>query len=133
MSTFHLKISTPDGLEFDGEVERVRVRMIDGDVCLLAHHTDYVSAVGVGEAAIATSDGQVRRAACMGGMLAMIHNEANLVATTFEWAEEIDLERAKRAKETAEARIAAAKKDSRELMLASAKLQRALVRIHVKQ
>ena len=69
MSTFHLKISTPDGLLFDGEVERVRARMIDGDVCLLAHHADYVSAVGAGEAAIAFEDGQVRRAACIGGML----------------------------------------------------------------
>ena len=133
MSTFHLKISTPDGLLFDGEVERVRVRMIDGDVCLLAHHTDFVSAVGAGEASIAVADGQVRKAACIGGMLAMINNEANLIATTFEWAEDIDLDRAKRAKEVAQARIAAAKNDDRELMLASAKLQRALVRINVKQ
>ena len=67
MSTFHLKISTPDGLLFDGEVERIRARMIDGDVCLLAHHADYVSAVGAGEAAIALPDGQVKRAACIGG------------------------------------------------------------------
>lgn len=133
MSTFHLKISTPDGLLFDGEVERVRVRMIDGDVCLLAHHTDYVSAVGAGEASIAMADGQVRKAACIGGMLAMINNEASLIATTFEWAEDIDLDRAKRAREVAQARIAAAKNDDRELMLASAKLQRALVRINVKQ
>lgn len=132
MSTFHLKISTPDGLEFDGEVERLRVRMIDGDVCLLAHHTDYVSAVGAGEAAVTTADGQTRYAACIGGMLAMIHNEANLIATTFEWAEEIDLDRAKRAKKAAEARIAAAKNDDKELLLAQAKLQRALVRIGVK-
>ena len=133
MSTFHLKISTPDGLLFDGEVERVRVRMIDGDVCLLAHHTDYVSAVGAGEASIAVADGQVRKAACIGGMIAMINNEASLIATTFEWAEDIDLDRAKRAREVAQARIAAAKNDDRELMLASAKLQRALVRINVKQ
>ena len=133
MSTFHLKISTPDGLLFDGEVERVRVRMIDGDVCLLAHHTDFVSAVGAGEASIAVADGQVRKAACIGGMLAMINNEANLIATTFEWAEDIDLDRAKHEKEVAQARIAAAKNDNRELMLAEAKLQRALVRINVKQ
>ena len=133
MSTFHLKISTPDGLLFDGEVERVRVRMIDGDVCLLAHHTDFVSAVGAGEASIAVADGQVRKAACIGGMLAMINNEASLIATTFEWEEDIDLDRAKRAREVAQARIAAAKNDDRELMLASAKLQRALVRINVKQ
>ncbi|MBE5798725.1 MAG: ATP synthase F1 subunit epsilon [Clostridiales bacterium] len=132
MSTFHLKISTPDGLKFDGEVERLRVRMIDGDVSLLAHHMDYVSAVGAGEAAIVTADGQTRYAACIGGMLAMIQNEANLIATTFEWADDIDLERAKRAKEAAEARIAAAKNDDKELLLAQAKLQRALVRIGVK-
>lgn len=132
MSTFHLRISTPDGLKFEGEVERLRVRMIDGDVSLLARHTDYVGAVGAGEAAIVTADGKVKCAACIGGMLAMIHNEANLIATTFEWADEIDLDRARRAKEAAEARIAAAKNDDRELMIAQAKLQRALVRIGVK-
>ena len=125
MSTFHLKISTPDGLLFDGEVERIRARMIDGDVCLLAHHADYVSA-------IALPDGQVKRAACIGGMLAMIDGEANLIATTFEWAEDIDLPRAQHAKEVAQNRIAAAKNDERELMLAEAKLRRALVRIGVK-
>lgn len=133
MSTFHLKISTPDGLAFDGDVEHLRVRMIDGDVCLLAQHTNYVSAVGAGEAAIVLADGQRRKAACIGGMLAMIDNEASLIATTFEWADDIDLERAQRAKAAAEARIAAAKNDKRELTLASAKLQRALVRINVKQ
>jgi len=131
MSTFHLKISTPDGLMFEGEVERLRVRMIDGDVSLLARHADYVSAVGAGEAALLTADGQTRCAACIGGMLAMINNEANLIATTFEWADQIDLERAKRAKQAAEERIAAAN-DDKELLLAKAKLQRALVRIGVK-
>lgn len=130
MSTFHLKISTPDGLLFDGEVERLRVRMIDGDVSLLANHMDYVSAVGVGEAAILTADGQTRTAACIGGMLSMIRNEASLIATTFEWAEQIDVERAKAAKEKAEAKISAAG-DKHELMLARAKLQRALVRMNV--
>ena len=133
MSTFHLKISTPDGLLYDGEVERLRVRMIDGDVSLLARHSDYVSAVGAGEAAILTADGQTRTAACIGGMLSMIHNEASLIATTFEWADQIDLERAQRAKDSAEAKIAAANNDEKELMLAKAKLQRALVRISVKK
>ena len=133
MSTFHLCISTPDGMIFDGNVERLRVRMIDGDVCLLANHADYVSAVGTGEAALTMEDGQQRRAACIGGMLAMIKNEANLIATTFEWSDQIDLVRAERAKEKAEQRIKDAQNDARELILARAKLQRALVRINVKQ
>ena len=133
MSTFHLKISTPDGLQFDGNVERLRVRVIDGDVCLLAHHMDYVTAVGTGEALLTFEDGSSRNAACIGGMLSMINNECSLIATTFEWAEDIDVARAERAKATAEARIAAAENDKQEMMLAQAKLQRALVRIKVKQ
>ena len=133
MSTFHLKISTPDGLQFDGDVERLRVRMIDGDASLLAYHADYVSAVGAGEAALLLADGSIRKAACIGGMLTMIKNEANLIATTFEWADDIDLARAERAKAAAEARISAANDDKHELMLAQAKLQRALVRINVKR
>ena len=133
MSTFHLTISTPDGMIFEGNVERLRVRMIDGDICLLDNHTDYVSAVGTGEAVLTLEDGQQRHAACIGGMLAMIKNEANLIATTFEWADQIDLARAERAKEKAEQRIKEAQDDKREIMLARAKLQRALVRINVKQ
>ena len=63
----------------------------------------------------------------------MIKNDAKLIATTFEWADSIDLARAERAKAAAEARIESAKNDKHELMLAKAKLQRALVRINVKQ
>ena len=83
--------------------------------------------------AIALPDGQVKRQPPASAvMLAMIDGEANLIATTFEWAEDIDLPRAQHAKEVAQNRIAAAKNDERELMLAEAKLRRALVRIGVK-
>ena len=132
MSTFHLTISTPDGLLFDGEVVSLRLRMIDGDLGLLANHENYVSAVGAGEAVLVTEDGETKRAACIGGMLTMLDNKAKLLATTFEWAEDINLERAQKAKTKAEQRIAEAKENSKELLLASAKLQRALVRIKVK-
>ena len=80
-----------------------------------------------------TADGQTRTAACIGGMLSMINNEASLIATTFEWADQIDLERAKRAKEKAETKIAAITDNKHDLLLAKAKLQRALVRISVKR
>ena len=129
MSTFHLTISTPDGLLFDGEVVSLRLRMIDGDLGLLANHENYVSAVGAGEAVLVTEDGETKRAACIGGMLTMLDNKAKLLATTFE---DINLERAQMAKTKAEQRIAEAKENSKELLLASAKLQRALVRIKVK-
>lgn len=131
MSSFHLQIATPDGLIFDGQAERLLCRTIVGDVCILARHADYVTALGMGEARV-TVDGNVRRAACMGGMLTVVKGEARLVPTTFEWAEDIDAERAQRAKERAEQVIREKQTDKRDLMLAEARLQRALVRMRVK-
>ena len=131
MSTFPLKIVTPDGLIYDGQAERLIVRSTTGDLAIMARHINYVTSLGMGKATV-ISDGKRREAACIGGMLTMISGEANLIATTFEWSEDIDLPRAQHAKEVAQARIVAAKNDERELMLAEAKLRRALVRIGVK-
>lgn len=129
MSTFHLQIVTPDGGFFDGEAERVSVRTIDGEAAVLGNHIPYVTALGTGEVRVVV-DGQTRRAAASGGMLAVTPGHVRVVATTFEWAEEIDVERAKRAKEDAEQRIQNAK-DPHELQLAKARLSRAQVRLNV--
>lgn len=131
MSSFHLQIVTPDGSAFDGMAQKLFCRTIAGDVCILARHCDYLTALGMGEARVTLEDGAVRRAACIGGMLAVTKGRARVVATTFEWAEDIDKARAAAAKEKAEARLAQKDLDARELQLAEAKLKRALVRTHV--
>ena len=77
-----------------------------------------------------TQDGVQREAACGGGFLSVEKGEVRLVATTFEYADMIDVERAERAKETAQSRIAAAT-EAREIELAKAKLARALNRLSV--
>ena len=128
MSSFHLQIVTPDGEFFDGPAQRVRVRTIGGDVAILAGQIPYVTALGIGEAAVTTEDGTVRKAAANGGMLSVTSEMVRVVATTFEWAEDIDKNRAQRAKEEAERRIQNAK-DGAELEMAKAKLSRALARI----
>lgn len=128
MSTFHLQIVTPDGQFYDGEANKVLTRTIDGDVCILARHSDYVTALGMGTC-IVELDGKRRKAACTGGMLSVIKGEVRIVATTFEWADQIDVARAKAAKQKAEQRIAK-KRDERELTMAEAKLKRALTRIN---
>ena len=130
MTAFPLKILTPDGVAYDGTVTAVSCRTIDGQIQLLAHHIDYTTALGMGEAHITREDGTKRRAACMGGMVSMIDGECRLLATTFEWAEDIDKERAERSKARAEA-ILAQKTDAREMELAQARLKRALVRSSV--
>ena len=90
MTTFHLTVVTPDGCAFEGQAERVVCRAIDGDLAILAKHGDYCTALGMGEAHIVDAEGSRRRAACMGGMLTVLDGEVRLVATTWEWAEQID-------------------------------------------
>lgn len=131
MASFPLKILTPDGIAFDGEVKSLSCRTICGQVELMARHIDYCTAVGMGEAHITSEDGTIRRAACMGGMLSMIGGQCRLLATTFEWADSIDRERAERSKARAEAVLAQKGIDKHELELAEARLKRALVRSSV--
>ena len=129
--TFQLQIVTPDGLIFEGETVKLFCRTIAGDVCILARHCNYMTALGMGEARVTLADGTVRRAACIGGMLAVTGGRARLVATTWEWAEEIDKARAEASRQRAEAVLAQKGADARELELAQARLRRALVRSSV--
>ena len=126
--TFQLQIVTPDGLEFDGEAEMLSVRTTDGEIGIQARHIDYVAPLGMGEATITEPDGKTRRAACIGGMVAVQNGKVRLVATTFEWAEQIDLERAVAAEQKARSAMARAGISDRDLKLAEAKLHRSLVR-----
>ena len=129
MSSFPLKIMTPDGTAFDGQVQSVSCRTITGQVQLMARHIDYCTALGMGEAHITLEDGSQRSAACMGGMLSMFGGECRLLATTFEWVEDIDRERAVRAQHEAEERLKELKRGDEQFAIAEAKLKRAIARL----
>lgn len=131
METFHLKIVTPDGCSYDGQAVRLVCRTIAGDVAILARHCDYCTALGMGDAHIILEDNSTRHAACMGGMLNVLNGEVHLIATTWEWADQIDKARAEASRKRAEAALAQKNLDERELELAQARLRRALVRTSV--
>ena len=97
MATYHLQIVTPDRLVYDGMVQSLIVRAVDGDVCILANHIDYATPLGIGEAQVTDAEGKTRTAACNGGLLSVHDNQVKVVAVTYEWKDDIDLERAKRA------------------------------------
>lgn len=127
MSAFSLKIVTPDGLRYEGEAEALSVRTTTGDLGILAGHVDYVAPLGMGRAMIQTQ-GQKRYGACIGGMVSVVKGEVRLVATSFEWADQIDTQRAKRSAQRAKETLARKDASSVELRLAEARLKRALVR-----
>ena len=127
MTSFPLKIVTPDGLLFQGEAEQLFVRTIHGDVGIMARHINYVAPLGMGRAVVVTG-GERRTAACIGGMVSVINGEVTLVPTTFEWAENIDLARAEASESRARKRLDEQNISEADLRLAEARLHRALVR-----
>ncbi|MDF2538719.1 MAG: synthase subcomplex epsilon subunit [Herbinix sp.] len=132
MNSFHLKIVSPDGMFFDGEVMRVSLRTIVGDIAILAGHIPYVTAIGTGECRVFVDNTEnSRRAACIGGFINVTKDLVLIAATTFEWAEEIDFDRANNAKTRAESEIASGSTDGHSLELAKIKLARANVRLKV--
>ena len=130
MTAFQLKIVTLDGLIYDGMAEELIVRTVDGDMGFLAGHINCVAALGMGRASVMI-DGKMRYAACIGGMVSVLNGVVTLVPTTFEWAEEIDRERADRSAEKAKSVLDKADSSDADIQLAQARLKRALVRSNV--
>ena len=127
MTPFSLKIVTPYGPVFDGQAEELIVRTTSGDLGILAGHMDCVAPLGMGRATIVL-EGKRRYGACIGGMLSVIGGNATLVATTFEWAEEIDVKRADASYDRAKSVLDDRSATDTEIRLAEARLKRALVR-----
>ena len=126
MMPFKLKIVTADGLFFDGEAEQLIVRTTTGDIGIMARHMNYVAPLGMGRAVVITG-GERRTAACIGGMVSVMNGEVTLVPTTFEWAEDIDVERAERSYQKA-SKVMEDNHSETDVKLAKAKLSRAMVR-----
>lgn len=129
MKEFHLEILTPDGLAYEGMVESLLVTAVDGNVEFLAGHVDYITTLGTGPARLKIA-GKDRFASVSHGFVTITEGKAKLIATTFEFAENIDIERARLAKERAKD-IIASSNDAKAIEIAKAKLLRAISRIKV--
>lgn len=127
MATFPLKIVCPDGNKFEGQVRQVNVRTTTGEMGILARHMNCVAPLGMGRATVVMED-DTRHGACIGGMVSVIDGAATIVCTTFEWADEIDLERANRSAQKAKSVLDNKQSSDADLRLAEARLRRALIR-----
>ena len=127
MNEFDLQIVTPDGLLFDGKAQKIILRTSEGDVGILANHANYVASLSIGVARVFTSDGE-KKGACAGGMVSVTDGVVRVVASTFEWGEDIDVARAEKARKKAETKISSAS-DDYEHHLAEVKLKKSLVRL----
>lgn len=132
MTPFKLQILTPDKEFYNGETENLIVRTTVGDKGILAKHEDYVAALPIGKLKV-KQDGKFRIAAVSEGIVKVSRDKTVILVQSCEWADEIDVERAKAAKELAEGRMKQAKEEDKEYLIAEYKLKRAINRIEASE
>ncbi|MGN0388921.1 MAG: ATP synthase F1 subunit epsilon [Suilimivivens sp.] len=126
---FTLKIVTPDRVFYQGEVSMVEFNTTEGEIGVLKGHVPTTVIVSPGILTITEAEG-AKEAALHAGFAEILQNEVVILAEIIEWPEEIDEERAKRAKERAEERLRT-KTPETDILRAETALQRAMARIHV--
>ncbi|MDQ0508564.1 F-type H+-transporting ATPase subunit epsilon [Peptoniphilus ivorii] len=96
-----LRLVTPQGDGFTEEVEKIILRGIEGDLMLMQGTAPLVTPLAYGAIRI-FQDGAARTGAIHGGYVSMKSDVATVATDAFEWIEDIDVERARAAKDRAE-------------------------------
>lgn len=102
--TFNFKVVSPDGAVFNKDIEFVVVPGEQGELGILPRHAPFIAGLDIGVIRY-TLSGKVNRMAVSGGFMEVADNKVTVLAEAAECAEDIDLERAKAAKERAEQRL----------------------------
>lgn len=101
---FTLKIITPDRVFYEDQVSMVEFNTVEGEVGIYKQHIPMTMIIAPGILTI-TQDGDIKEAALHAGFAEVLPDQVTILAEIIEWPAEIDLERAKEAKERAEERI----------------------------
>lgn len=131
-NTFKLEIITPEKKYFSDNVERITLSSTNGEITILANHIDMIINVDICPLRIRRNSHELYYAISGGNLIFnQKENKAILLVNAIESKDEIDIERAKKAKENAELKLSDTK-DERELYRAEVKLKRSLNRLKVK-
>ena len=125
-----LEVVTPDRLVLSTEADVVVCPGVEGQFGVLPGHIPFLSALEIGEMYY-RKGGQTEYLAVSGGFAEVTGEKVTIVAESAEKGREIDVERAKRAQERAEKRLAAAKTAEIDWARAEAALRRSLMRTKV--
>ena len=127
-STIRLELVTPERLLLSEEVDEVVAPGYEGEFGVLPGHTQFLAILDIGVLWY-RKEGAVKKIALGGGFAEVTHDRVVVLADTAERADEIDVERAQRARDRAETRLKELSLDDESYAKAYAELQRALVRM----
>ncbi len=126
-NTFHLSVVTPTAMIVDQDVDYMGAQGLEGDFGVLAGHAALLSALRVGHVFYKNGD-ETHYVFISGGFAEVSDNKVIILAETATRAEDIDTERAARAKARAEERLKSKNPDI-DYLRAEAALQRAVNRL----
>ena len=100
-----LKVVTPTGGFYDGEVSMVELTTTEGEIGIYPNHIPLTAVVAPGVLKI-HEDGGEKEAALMSGFITILPEQVTVMAEVVEWPDEIDFARAEEARSRAERRLA---------------------------
>ncbi|MFN7133205.1 MAG: F0F1 ATP synthase subunit epsilon [Myxococcales bacterium] len=130
MASIHLDIVTPEKRVVSIEVDEVRAPGAEGQFGVRPGHTPFMTAIEPGEL-LFTAGGRTQRYAIGGGFIEVAGDKVIVLADTAEPAEEIDIERARRAGEDAMKRLAGLRDTDPAYPVEAARVKRAAARVSV--
>lgn len=130
--SIQLEVVTPSGPVVSDQVEIVSAPGYGGDFGVLANHAPFLSTIKIGSL-VYKKDGKDNFLMVSGGFCEVSNNKITFLVESADSGHKIDVDRALRAKERAERRIAEAKTKAEDINMARAQaaLQRAMARIRV--
>lgn len=131
----HVELVTPEKQVFSDDVDFIAAPTPKGEIGILPHHAPLLTQLAFGEIRLKKGD-TVRHLAVSGGFLEVQHgSKVSVFAETAEFAEDIDVERAKLAVERAKSKLTGPSADltGAELAQVEASLNRAILRMKIGQ
>lgn len=128
---FQLKIICPDRIFYEGEASMLELNTTAGQIGVYAKHVPMTMIVKPGIVTITEAE-EKKHAALHSGFLEILPDEITIMAEVAEWPDEIDLDRAEKAKERAEERLES-KDEAINVARAEAALARSIARISLKK
>jgi F-type H+-transporting ATPase subunit epsilon len=125
-----LEVVTPDRLVAKETVDIVMAIGFLGEFGILPNHVPFLTTLQPGELRY-RKDNKLEYLSVTGGFAEVSNNKVTVLAEAAERAREIDIDRAQRAKERAEKRLAMAKTEAIDYLRAEAALKRSLVRLSI--
>ncbi|MEC0230819.1 F0F1 ATP synthase subunit epsilon [Paenibacillus alba] len=131
MSTFLLEIVTPERKVYAEQANMVSVKGVEGELGILPNHIPLVTPLKIASITVKKQGSKDEIIAVNGGFMEVRKDKVVILAESAELPEQIDIDRAKAAKERAEKRLAETKQDNVDFKRAESALQRAVNRISV--